>query len=111
MAEKAAEIAGGHGADLVDINFGCPVSKIARRGAGSGMMREPDKMVEITRMVVDAVKLPVLLDTRFYAENLLLCNLSLESIFCLLIWFHLTALFLLLWCNILVFFFFFFQAI
>ena len=64
MAEKAAEIAGGHGADLVDINFGCPVSKIARRGAGSGMMREPDKMVEITRMVVDAVKLPVTVKTR-----------------------------------------------
>ena len=64
MAEQAAEIAGGHGADLVDINFGCPVSKIARRGAGSGMMREPDKMVEITRMVVDAVKLPVTVKTR-----------------------------------------------
>ena len=64
MAEKAAEIAGGHGADLVDINFGCPVSKIARRGAGSGMMREPDKMVEITRQVVEAVKLPVTVKTR-----------------------------------------------
>ena len=64
MAEQAAEIAGGHGADLVDINFGCPVSKIARRGAGSGMMREPDKMVEITRQVVEAVKLPVTVKTR-----------------------------------------------
>ena len=64
MAEKAAEIAGGHGADVIDINFGCPVSKIARRGAGSGMMREPDKMVEITRMVVDKVKLPVTVKTR-----------------------------------------------
>ena len=70
MAENAAEIAGGHGADLVDINFGCPVSKIARRGAGSGMMREPDKMVEITRMVVDAVKLPVTVKTRLgWDEN------------------------------------------
>ena len=48
MAERAAELAGGHGADLIDINFGCPVSKIAGRGAGSGMMREPDKMVAIT---------------------------------------------------------------
>ena len=64
IAEKAAEIAGGHGADLIDINFGCPVNKIAKRGAGSGMMREPDKMVEITRMVVDAVKLPVTVKTR-----------------------------------------------
>ena len=64
MAEQAAEIVGGHGADLVDINFGCPVNKIARRGAGSGMMKEPDKMVMITRMVVDAVKLPVTVKTR-----------------------------------------------
>lgn len=64
MAERAAEIAGGHGADIVDINFGCPVNKIARRGAGSGMMREPDKMVEITRQVVEAVKLPVTVKTR-----------------------------------------------
>ena len=52
------------GPDLIDINFGCPVNKIARRGAGSGMMREPDKMVEITRRVVDAVKLPVTVKTR-----------------------------------------------
>ena len=50
--------------DVIDINFGCPVNKIARRGAGSGMMREPDKMVEITRRVVDAVKLPVTVKTR-----------------------------------------------
>lgn len=64
MAEQAAEIAGGHGADLVDINFGCPVNKIARRGAGSGMMREPDRMVEITRRVVEAVRLPVTVKTR-----------------------------------------------
>lgn len=64
MAENAAEIAGGAGADLIDINFGCPVSKIAGRGAGSGMMRWPEKMVEITRMVVNAVKLPVTVKTR-----------------------------------------------
>lgn len=53
-----------HGADIIDINFGCPVSKIARRGAGSGMMREPEKMVEITRSVVNAVKKPVTVKTR-----------------------------------------------
>ena len=64
MAESAAEIAGGHGCDLIDINFGCPVSKIAGRGAGSGMMREPDKMVMITKMIVDAVKKPVTVKTR-----------------------------------------------
>ncbi len=52
------------GPDLLDINFGCPVNKIARRGAGSGMMREPDKMVEITRRVVEAVTVPVTVKTR-----------------------------------------------
>ncbi len=50
--------------DVIDINFGCPVNKIAKRGAGSGMMREPDKMVEITRRVVEAVKKPVTVKTR-----------------------------------------------
>ena len=64
MADRAAELAGGHGADLIDINFGCPVSKIAGRGAGSGMMREPDKMVAITRAVVEAVGKPVTVKTR-----------------------------------------------
>jgi len=64
MAERAAELAGGHGADIIDINFGCPVSKIAGRGAGSGMMREPDKMVAITKAVVEAVDKPVTVKTR-----------------------------------------------
>ena len=64
MADHAAEIAGGHGADIIDINFGCPVSKIAGRGAGSGMMREPDKMVAITKAVVEAVGKPVTVKTR-----------------------------------------------
>ncbi len=64
MADNAAGIAGGHGCDLIDINFGCPVSKIAGRGAGSGMMREPDKMVMITKMIVDAVRKPVTVKTR-----------------------------------------------
>ena len=64
MADHAAEICGGYGCDVVDINFGCPVNKIAGRGAGSGMMREPDKMVMITRMIVDAVSKPVTVKTR-----------------------------------------------
>ena len=59
-AVRAAEA----GPDVIDINFGCPVNKIARRGAGSGMMREPEKMVEITRRVVEAVKIPVTVKTR-----------------------------------------------
>lgn len=64
MADRAAEIAGGHGADVIDINFGCPVKKIAGRGAGSGMMKEPDKMVMITKMIVEAVDKPVTVKTR-----------------------------------------------
>lgn len=64
MADNAGEIAGGHGCDLIDINFGCPVSKIAGRGAGSGMMKDPDKMVMITKMIVDAVRKPVTVKTR-----------------------------------------------
>lgn len=70
MADRAAEIAGGYGCDVIDINFGCPVSKIAGRGAGSGMMREPDKMVMITRMIVEAVGKPVTVKTRLgWDEN------------------------------------------
>ena len=65
MADRAAELAGGHGADLIDINFGCPVTKIATRGAGSGMMRYPDRMVAITKAVVEAVPgKPVTVKTR-----------------------------------------------
>ena len=65
MADRAAELAGGHGADVIDINFGCPVTKIAGRGAGSGMMRYPDKMVAITKAVVEAVPdKPVTVKTR-----------------------------------------------
>ena len=70
MADNAASIAGGHGADFIDINFGCPVSKIAGRGAGSGMLREPDKLVAITKAVVEAVKKPVTVKTRLgWDEN------------------------------------------
>lgn len=66
LAANAENIVGGHGADVVDINFGCPVTKIARRGAGSGMLREPDKLVAITKAIVDAVgdKKPVTVKTR-----------------------------------------------
>lgn len=61
---QAAIIAEAAGPDMIDINFGCPVNKIAKRGAGSGMMRYPDKMIEITRNIVEAVKLPVTVKTR-----------------------------------------------
>ena len=64
MADHAVELVGGHGADVIDINFGCPVTKIAGRGAGSGMMRYRDKMVAITKAVVEAVGRPVTVKTR-----------------------------------------------
>lgn len=63
MAQSAV-IAAEQNPDLVDINFGCPVRKIAGRGAGSGMMRNVPLMVEITKRVVEAVNLPVTVKTR-----------------------------------------------
>ncbi|MDY0161573.1 MAG: tRNA-dihydrouridine synthase family protein, partial [Bacteroidales bacterium] len=45
--------------DFIDINFGCPVKKIANRGAGSGMMKNVPLMIEISKQIVDAVSLPV----------------------------------------------------
>lgn len=66
----AAQIAERSSPDLIDINFGCPVKKIARRGAGSGIMRNVPLMEEITSAVVNAVKLPVTVKTRLgWDEN------------------------------------------
>lgn len=50
--------------DVLDINFGCPVKKVAGKGAGAGMLRDIPKMLEITRAVVDAVNIPVTVKTR-----------------------------------------------
>lgn len=61
---EAAKICEEADPDLIDINFGCPVRKIAGKGAGSGMMRTPDVMLDITRKVVKAVKKPVTVKTR-----------------------------------------------
>ena len=61
---EAARIAESACPEVIDINFGCPVKKIAHRGAGSGMMRDVPLMVEMTRRIVDAVKLPVTVKTR-----------------------------------------------
>ena len=61
---EAARIAEAADPDIIDINFGCPVKKIAGRGAGSGMMRDVPLMVEMTRRIVEAVKKPVTVKTR-----------------------------------------------
>lgn len=50
--------------DVLDINFGCPVKKVAGKGAGSGMMKTPELMIDIVREIVKAVKIPVTVKTR-----------------------------------------------
>lgn len=61
---EAAAIVEEAGPDILDINFGCPVKKVAGKGAGAGMLRDIPRMLEITRAVVDAVKIPVTVKTR-----------------------------------------------
>ena len=61
---EAAKIAERARPDIIDINFGCPVKKVAGKGAGAGMLRNIPKMLEITRAVVDAVNTPVTVKTR-----------------------------------------------
>lgn len=63
MVEAARMVEGAH-PDVIDLNFGCPVKKVAGKGAGAGLLRDIPKMLEITRAVVEAVKLPVTVKTR-----------------------------------------------
>jgi len=55
--------------DILDINFGCPVKKVAGKGAGAGMLRNPELMLKITKAVVNAVKIPVTVKTRLGWDN------------------------------------------
>lgn len=55
--------------DILDINFGCPVKRVAGKGAGAGMLQNIPLMLEITRAVVDAVKIPVTVKTRLGWDN------------------------------------------
>ena len=50
--------------DILDLNFGCPVKRVAGKGAGAGMLQHPEKMLEITRAVARAVRIPVTVKTR-----------------------------------------------
>jgi nifR3 family TIM-barrel protein len=69
MAE-AARICETANPDMVDLNFGCPVKKVAGKGAGAGLLRNPEQMVAITREVVRAVRVPVTVKTRLgWDEN------------------------------------------
>lgn len=55
--------------DMLDLNFGCPVKKVAGKGAGAGMLRNPEQMAAITREVVKAVGIPVTVKTRLGWDN------------------------------------------
>lgn len=75
---EAARIAEAANPDVLDINFGCPVKKVASKGAGSGMLRNVPLMLEITRAIVDAVKIPVTVKTRlgWDCENKIIVTLA-----------------------------------
>jgi nifR3 family TIM-barrel protein len=64
MVEAARMVESEAHPDILDINFGCPVKKVAGKGAGAGMLRTPQLMLDITREVVKAVKIPVTVKTR-----------------------------------------------
>ena len=61
---EAARLCEQAGPDLIDLNFGCPVKKIATKGAGAGMLQNIPLMLEITREIVKAVSIPVTVKTR-----------------------------------------------
>jgi len=61
---EAAQIAEEKGPDFIDINFGCPVKKVALKGAGSGLLQDVPKMIKMCEAVVRAVELPVTAKTR-----------------------------------------------
>lgn len=77
MVEAAKIVEQAH-PDVIDLNFGCPVKRVAGKGAGAGMLRNVPLMLEITRAVVDAVRLPVTVKTRlgWDADNKIIVTLA-----------------------------------
>jgi nifR3 family TIM-barrel protein len=75
---EAAKIVEQAGPDVIDLNFGCPVKKVAGKGAGAGMLQNIPKMLEITQKVVEAVSLPVTVKTRlgWNHEQLIITQLA-----------------------------------
>ncbi|MDE5843271.1 MAG: tRNA dihydrouridine synthase DusB [Muribaculaceae bacterium] len=75
---EAAKIVEQAGPDVLDINFGCPVKKVAHKGAGAGMLRDIPKLLDITEKVVKAVEIPVTVKTRlgWDAENKIITQLA-----------------------------------
>ncbi len=75
---EAAKIVEQAGPNVIDLNFGCPVKKVAGKGAGAGMLQNIPKLLEITQKVVEAVKLPVTVKTRlgWNHEQLIITTLA-----------------------------------
>jgi len=75
---EAAKMVEQAGPDVIDLNFGCPVKKVAGKGAGAGMLQNIPKLLEITEKVVQAVKLPVTVKTRlgWNHEQLIITSLA-----------------------------------
>ena len=75
---EAAKIVEQAGPDVIDLNFGCPVKKVAGKGAGAGMLQNIPKLLEITQKVVEAVSVPVTVKTRlgWNHEQLIITTLA-----------------------------------
>lgn len=75
---EAAKIVEEAQPDFIDINFGCPVKRVAQKGAGAGMLKDVPLMVEMTRQIVNAVKIPVTAKTRlgWDCENIIIEDIA-----------------------------------
>ena len=84
LLAKAAQVAEKHGADFIDLNFGCPVPKVVKKGGGSAMLKDLVLMEKVLRSCVNAVKIPVTIKIRTGWEQssrnaLDVCNLAFDE--------------------------------
>ena len=84
LIARAAQVAENHGADFVDLNFGCPVPKVVKKGAGSAMLKDLVLMQNVLRACVKAIKIPVTIKIRTGWEQssrnaLDVCNLAFDE--------------------------------
>ncbi|MCU4163690.1 tRNA dihydrouridine synthase DusB [Carboxylicivirga caseinilyticus] len=81
LMKEAAILAEEANPEVIDLNFGCPVKKIATKGSGSGLLRDIPTLLEITKTVVEAVKVPVTVKTRLgWDENSLVIETLAEQL-------------------------------